>query len=187
MSHRPHNRISSVEERGLTIVKPRQTFPTLITLSEGQLESVLNLPIANVAGGIGQAKPAVAGRTRFHCRSRGRHATESTIGDYAVISSKVDVCTPKHWVIHQIEELQTELNSSLLAEELFAKRHAPIFENREIHVRNTRPAAITRTGIGISTQFEPIPGIGVSIQPLSPIAAAGHMAWFSEVPVWPGG
>src|SRR6202022_106074 len=129
MSHGTLKRTDSVEKRGLSVVKPRQTISTLTRLSEGQLESVLNLPVADVAGGVGHTKPAVGGRTGFHRRSHWCLTMENTVGDYPVVSSKVVVCIPEHGMVHQIEELHAELNSSLLSEESIAmERQAPVFE-----------------------------------------------------------
>jgi len=86
----------------------------MIGLSEDKLQSVLNLPVADVAGGVGHTKPGVASRTGLDSCPRCWYTMENTVGDCPVVSSKVVVCTPEHGVIQQIEELQAELNSSLL-------------------------------------------------------------------------
>lgn len=60
MVHGSLKQANQVERRGLTVVKPRQTISAIIRFSEDQLESVLNLPVADVAGGIGQPEARIA-------------------------------------------------------------------------------------------------------------------------------
>src|SRR5260221_6560117 len=116
MSHGSMKRTDSVEMRALTVVTPRKIISTMIMigLSEDKLQSVLNLPVADVAGGVGHTKPGVASCTGLDSCPRCWYTMENTVGDCPVVSSKVVVCTPEHGVIQQIEELQAELNSSLL-------------------------------------------------------------------------
>ena len=50
---------NQVKRRSLTVVKPRQDVAAA-RFSEDYLESVLNLPVADVARGVGHAKAGVA-------------------------------------------------------------------------------------------------------------------------------
>jgi len=117
---------------------------------------------------------------------RARAAINHAVLDRSAVRSEAKVLAVKaeQGVIQQVEELHTKLDSRFFAEVLAPmERQGKVLKDREIDVLNPRPGATTWSGIRISTQFKPIPGKGVLIQPLRPVATR-NVAWLTQIAVW---
>lgn len=134
--------------------------------SEDQFESVLNLPVADVAWGLGQTKAripqgAIAGPTSTVGR-----AMEHPVLDDSAIRVEV-VCIAghaEHRMVEEVEELKTELKLGFLAEHLGAmERQRPVLEDREVNVLNPGAAASAGPGIGITSGLESFPCEGLLV------------------------
>jgi hypothetical protein len=88
----------------LTVVKPR-LIVSVKSFSEDQLESVLNLPVADVTGRVGQTEGWTGCGTRT--------AIDNTVSDCSSSEGRIQVLTvePEHGVIHQVKKLHAELNA----------------------------------------------------------------------------
>src|SRR5690348_15439261 len=102
--------------------------------SEDQLQRILNLAVANVAGCVGNTEEGVALRALsaindavLDCATASAKSGGKRIGIRALNESYVGV--PEHGVVRQIEELHAELNSRLLAEEAIAVERSPVLED----------------------------------------------------------
>jgi hypothetical protein len=104
MVHGSLKPLIQVERRGLTVVNPR-LIVSVKSFSEDQLESVLNLPVADVTGRVGQTEGWTGCGTRT--------AIDNTVSDCSASKRGIQVLTgeSEHGVIHQIKELHAELNA----------------------------------------------------------------------------
>lgn len=132
--------------------------------SEDQLESVLNLPVADVAGSGCHAEVVdTRAAIRGACNPVRRATVDAVLNDPPVRSER-RVGIAEHGVVEQVEELQAELKPGFLSEHFGAmERQVPVLEDREIDVRNTGAAASARPGIGIASGLKTIPGEGLNI------------------------
>ncbi len=138
--------------------------------SEDQLEGVLNLPVADIARGLGKPEAGISQRAVFASRNPAGRATVHAILDDAAIYVKTRVGIAEHRVIEQVEELQAELKPGFLPEHLGAmERQVPVLKDREINVGNSRATATARPGIGVTSGLETVPCKGLRVKPLSPV------------------
>src|SRR6266446_7887153 len=129
--------------------------------SEDQLESVLNLPVADVAGGVGHAKCSVAQGTFIGALNSADLTSIRVVLDYSSVHVEVYVRIAEHGMIKQVEELQAELKFSFLAEHFDAvERQIPVLVDGEIHGGDSRSRACARSGVRISAQMEAFVSVG---------------------------
>src|SRR5215470_8146308 len=106
---------------------------------EGELQSVLNFPVADVARGIRYAKVFVGKGARSRSANRSRIAAVNTVLDEPAVYLVVHIRIPEHRMIEQVEELHTELKGCFLAEELQpVRRNLPVLNDGEVHILNSR-------------------------------------------------
>ncbi len=98
--------------------------------SENQLESVLNLAVADIARGGGHAEGV---DTRVAIRGAGnpvrRTTVDAVLDDPTIRSEGINGIT-EHGVVEQIEELQAELKPGFFSEHFGAmERQVPVLED----------------------------------------------------------
>ena len=132
--------------------------------SEDQLESVLDLPVADIARGLSNTETGVTQGAVAASRNPAGRATVHAILDNAAIHVKPCVGIAEHRVIEQVEELQAELKLGFLSEHFGAMEwQVPVLKDREINVGNSRATATAWPGIGVTYGLETVPckGLGV--------------------------
>ena len=82
--------------------------------SEDQLESVLNLPVADVARGVRHAELVIV--------QRASAAIHHVVYNFGAAHTVVQIGVAEHRMIEQVEELQAELNFGFLAEHFVVER-----------------------------------------------------------------
>ena len=88
----------------------------MVRYSEDQLESVLNLPVTDIAGSLGKTEAGIAQSAVSGVPNTLGRATVYAILDDAPIHIKARVGIAEHRVIEQVEELQAELKPGFFSE-----------------------------------------------------------------------
>ena len=132
--------------------------------SEDQLESVLNLPVADIARSLGKTEAGIAESAVRRGPNALGGATVHAILDDAAIHVKARVGIAEHRVIEKVEEFKTELQPGFLPEHFGAvERQVPVLEDREINVGNPGAAASARPGVRITSGLETFPCEGLRV------------------------